>query len=415
MSWLSEFLHSPLDYLQENPLKALSLLAAPVAAIAAPFALPAVGSALGGVGAGLGFGGAAVGGAEAAGAGLLGAEAGGWLGAGLGADAAFGSGFAGLGGEAAGLAGGLGGEVAGLGGAGASFGADSALASVLGGDAAAGFGEGALSAFAAEGGSGGMPFLEGNLDWIARMFPGEFGAAAGGEGFGGLPSAFAGGGEAVGGLPGIVTDASMACAPLAVSADAVALGTSGPLEAATPGFWDKLWGGTVNSVMKNPLGTALAAGGLGYSMLNQGTSGNMDAMAGQAAALNAQGQELMKHLQNGTLPPGLDQAVKNATSAMKARIVSNHARNGQSTNPAQNSALAQELNQVDLNAVALIAQQGQQLLTTGMNATNMSGQLYGMLENLDRQASQRTGQAIANFAAALSGPRVNISLGGARA
>jgi len=382
MSWLSEFLHSPLDYVSENPLKALSLLAAPVAAIAAPFALPALGGALG-----IGGAAGAAGGAGAAGAGILGAEAGGLLAGAGGLGAAEGAAGAGL------------------------LGGSDILASLgLGGE----FGADALGAFASGagevGGASGTWIPEFGLDSIyggigAFDSPGVA-ASLGGEGISAGAGVSAGGGG--GGLSGISLDPLMSGAPMAGSADAAAF-------AAEPGWWSKLGTGAMDSIMKNPVGTALAGGGLAYSMMQgQQKSPEMEAMAASAAGLNEQGKQLMSYLQSGTLPPGLQTAVSNATASMKARIISNHARNGQSTNPSQNSALAQELNQVDLNSVALIAQQGQQLLQSGMTATNMSTQLYGMLENMNRQSSQRMGQAIANFAAALSGPRVNVNIGGQR-
>ena len=368
MSWLSEFLHSPIDYIQEEPLKALSLIGAPLAAIAAPFAFPAIGGALG-----LGAGAAA-----GAGAGI---------GAGLGA--------AGGAAEGAGILGGLGGLFGGAEAAAGGGGAD--ILSSLGIE---GISPDALSSFASAGEGGGVPFSEANFDWVSRMYPSEFGSSFGTSpvdavsGTNGIDlSAVNLGDLAGGGGGGLVTDA----------------GGTAAGETAAPGFLDKLWSGATNSVTKNPLGVALAGGALGYNMLQGNkTSPEMDAMSRNAGALNAQGQELMKYLQSGTLPPGLQQGVNNATAAMKARIVANHARNGNPTDPNRNSALAQELNQVDLNAMALIAQQGQQLLTTGMNATNMSSQLYGMLEQLNRQQSQQTGQAIANFASALSGPSITI-------
>lgn len=364
MSWLSEFLHSPIDYISEEPLKALSLLAAPVAAIAAPFALPALGGALG-IGAGAGAAGAG---------GLLGAEAGGLL-----------AGAGGLGAEAGGL-----------------FGADAAIASILGEGAATGFGDGAL-AFASGAGEG----VGGAMgSWIP-----EFGVDALYNGIGAfdVPAAASGGFDTFGPtMEQLLAGGSGAASDIGAAGGAVSGaidGGAGAVSAAAePGWWSQLGTGALNSVMKNPLGVALAAGGLGYNMLQgQQTSPEMDAMKAAAQGLGGQGAEMMKYLQTGTLPPGLKAAVDQASAAMKARIVANHARNGQSTNPSQNSALAQELNSVDLNATAMIAQQGQQLLNSGMNAVNMSTQLYGMLENLNRQQSQRMGQAIANFASALNG------------
>lgn len=302
------------------------------------------------------------------------------LGSALGIGAGAGAAGAGVGlAEGAGLlgaeAGGLLGAEAGLGGAltatGAAGGGAESILSSLGIDGGA-FGSDALGAFAADT-SGGLGADTG----IASL---------------------------AGGTPATDAIAAQGFAPLA-----------GPeAAAAQPGFFDNLVTGATNSITRNPIGVGLGVGGLAYNIAaGQKVSPEMKAMSENAKALNAQGQQLMSYLQSGTLPPGLQTAIDNAKAASRARIIANHARNGQATDPSMNSALAQELNQLDLNATALIAQKGQELLTTGMNATNMSTQLYSMLEGMNRQQSQQMGQAIANFAAALSGPRpIQINTGG---
>lgn len=199
-----------------------------------------------------------------------------------------------------------------------------------------------------------------------------------------------------------------------------ASGIGGEAAAGTggTGFWDKVVSGATNSLTKNPLGIASAAFGLGKTMLaGSPNAAEMDALRGQAgalgsqaAALNAQGQQLAAYLQSGTLPPGLQTAVDQATKAYKARVIANHAKNGMSTDPRQNSALAAELGQADTNAIMMAAQLGQQLLQSGqefmkmgMNAQGLSSKIYEGLIKLDREQSAATGKAIANFAAALSG------------
>lgn len=142
-------------------------------------------------------------------------------------------------------------------------------------------------------------------------------------------------------------------------------------------------------------------------------SPEMKALGGQAAQLNAQQVKLMSYLEKGTLPPGLQQAVQSATSAAKANAISNAARNGQSTDPTQNTPLAAQLASIDKQMIALIAQQGVALMNSGLVAAQISSSLYGMLEKLNQQHAQSTGQAIANFAAALSGgPKINVIGGG---
>ena len=103
-------------------------------------------------------------------------------------------------------------------------------------------------------------------------------------------------------------------------------------------------------------------------------------------------------------------SVDQAAKAYKARIIQNHAKNGMSTDPRQNSALGAELAQADINAVMMTAQLGQQLLQSGtqflnmgMQAQGLSSKIYEGLVRLDREQSKETGKAIANFAASLSG------------
>ena len=361
MSWLSQFINDPGQFITESPLKALGLLAAPLGAIAAPFLAPEIGAATGLFGAGEAAAGAGAAGAEAAGAGALG----------------FGEAAAGAGAEAGGtsleaLLGGTGGPFEGIAG---------------GGGLSTAGGPGGALAYA--------PDFNASFD--------AFGGAAGGAPSPGLPGGAGFGGEAApfGGVS---------------PADAAAEGSTGAGINAGGGadltggggqsFWDKIVGGAQKSFANNPLGIGLAGAGLGYNMLTGNrTSPEVKAMQGQAAQLNQQQAELMGYLQKGTLPPGLQSAVSSATSAMKARIISNHARNGMSTDPSQNSALAQELNNVDLQAVQLIAQQGVALMNSGLQAAGISSQLYGMLEKINQQQAQSTGIAIANFAAAASGYR----------
>ena len=191
-------------------------------------------------------------------------------------------------------------------------------------------------------------------------------------------------------------------------------------------LWDRLVGGATNSITKNPLGIAVAGGALAYDVLK----GNPDSssinalkaeapgLAAQGAALTASGQNLQTYLTNGTLPPGLQQQVTNAVQAAKARIIANHAANGENTNPAQNSALAQELNQVDLDAIAQagtletqLFQSGTQLLQTGINETGLSSQIYEALVKIDQTNNNQLMTAIASMAAALGGG-TKIQIGG---
>lgn len=193
------------------------------------------------------------------------------------------------------------------------------------------------------------------------------------------------------------------------------------------GILDSLTTGAINSITKNPLGIALSGGGLLYTLLkgNQ-TDPNQAALQAEAPQLLAQGQQLsasaqqlQSYLTSGTLPPALQAQVTSAVNAAKAQIIANHAANGQSTNPTQNSALAQELAQADINGLSLagnLEQQlfnsGTQLLQTGINETGLSTQIYQTLVGMDQANNQQLMSAIASMAAALGGgSNVKLSLG----
>jgi hypothetical protein len=163
-------------------------------------------------------------------------------------------------------------------------------------------------------------------------------------------------------------------------------------------FIDSLTG----AVQKNPVGTAIAAGGLGYNILRSQTTPNQAALSAEAAALGKQGSILSSYLQKGTLPPGLQASVDQAVASAKARAISNAAAQGLPTDPARNTALAATLAGIEQNAVISAAQIGQQLLQSGIQESGLSAQIYQQLANLDMTQTQNIGKAIASMAAALS-------------
>jgi len=184
-------------------------------------------------------------------------------------------------------------------------------------------------------------------------------------------------------------------------------------------FLDKLVGGAESSITRNPLGIALAGGGLAFNMLNPNQPGKaqIDQLSAIAAQQQQQGQRLSAFLENGTLPPGLQTSVDMATQAAKARAVQNAASSGLPTDPSHNSSLAQTFTTIDQQAVATAGQLGAQMLQLGMSETQMASTILNQLLVADQHQAQATGQAIANFAAALGGGgnRINLNLGGASA
>ena len=197
--------------------------------------------------------------------------------------------------------------------------------------------------------------------------------------------------------------------------------------------------------LANPL-TDIGIGGLGYSLysgyeqkqalnqLNQqeaGAAASAQAIATQetnaAQPLITQGTALTQYLTTNTLPPQYQSMVAQQVAAQKAAIIQGYASRGQNSNPEQNSALQQDLNNVDTQASTLqanleqqLAQAGtqmvataNQLLQSGASATQISAELPIQIAELNASLNATTSTAISNFAAAMNGGannRGNITL-----
>ncbi len=359
MSWFSQFLDDPGEFISESPWKALGLLAAPLGAIAAPFLLPEMGAAAG-----------LFGGAEAAAGGLGAAE--GLGAAGLGEGALAGVSLEGLAGGAAGgtaasegLFGGLG-----LGGFGGEAGGLGSTALGFSGEAAPGMGGDLASWLGAPGGAGGDA-----TDAFAYA---------------------SGAGDSS--ISGDAVSSGLGLGDSSVGGDALSVGGG-----EKPGFLSNLWDKAAADPLKSA-GIGISGLGLGYNMLSGANkSPNVAAMQASAGAQSAQAQQLMSYLQKGQLPPGLEGIAKTMQQSMDAQAIANAAKSGMPTDPTQNTSLMNQLSANKERVFGWIAQQGVQLLNSGIQLSGLSNSLYAQLEQLDRQKSQQTGQAIANFAAALNG------------
>ena len=180
--------------------------------------------------------------------------------------------------------------------------------------------------------------------------------------------------------------------------------------------------GLTNSLTSNPLGVALGAGGLGYSIY-EGTQNtkNQQALQADAAAANtnsagleAQGQGLVNYLTSGTLPAGYQVQVTQAINSAITNAKSNAAAQGLSTDPTQNTALAAQIAEIQNQEPILqeqlasqLAGTGTSLINAGATAAGLSGSLYSTLVNNDTTQAANAGKAIATLAAALNGKSTN--------
>jgi hypothetical protein len=229
------------------------------------------------------------------------------------------------------------------------------------------------------------------------------------------------------GAPSAGTSASSVAAPAGVSGvpdpTAVAGGTAATAGQAAKStsigdLLGKAGGSVVDSVTKNPVGTALGAAGLGYNiMAGQKQSANQAALTADAkkATANsdqmvASGEALQKYMTDGTLPPAYQQQVDNAINDAKTTAISNAAAQGQPTDPTKNTSLAATLAKIDASRAGMQAQvasqlfsSGSSLINSGQSAANLSGNLYGTLVQNDTAQAANTGKAIATLAAAMNG------------
>lgn len=228
--------------------------------------------------------------------------------------------------------------------------------------------------------------------------------------------ALAAGGTPSGGVSGAGLTPNVAAGAPAAANVGGAAATAAPT-ASSPFSLESLVGSVGKSVAANPLGLGLAGGGLIYSVLSEKQVGEaQQKLAQEAAALGPQGQQLMSYLSSGSLPPGLKLQLDQATKAAKASVISNYAKQGLSTDPTQNSALAQQLQMIDQQAVISVSQIGEQLYTTGLQTAGLSSQLYTQLAQLDQTQTANIGKAIANFAGAISPSKgLTLNVGGSKA
>lgn len=203
---------------------------------------------------------------------------------------------------------------------------------------------------------------------------------------------------------GIPTGAGTTTAP-DVTGAAPAAGGAPP-----PSMWDKLVSGAESQVTKNPLGLAVSGVGLAKDLA---TGGQLPPQAGklqsQADALAAQGNLLSSYIQSGTLPPGAQTAIDQATASAKAAIRSKYASLGQSGS----SAEIQDLNNIDMAAKTQGFNIASQLLASGISETGLSADIYKQLLTATSAQDKQLGDAISNFAVAASGgPQIRLPSGG---
>ena len=167
----------------------------------------------------------------------------------------------------------------------------------------------------------------------------------------------------------------------------------------TGGDWASKIAKTLGIDKMNPMSTLASAGILAKNFLSNQTIPGANALKTEAGQLQTQGNQLSGYLASGTLPPGVQTSIDQATQAAKAKMRGSFASMGLSGSPMEASAMAN----IDQSASAQGAQIATQLLQTGMNETNMSAAIYENLLKFNVGQNDQTMKAIASLASSMAG------------
>jgi hypothetical protein len=172
-------------------------------------------------------------------------------------------------------------------------------------------------------------------------------------------------------------------------------------------------------------GVTAGLGGLGLNLMKgnpaPGPQNQMTNVGGAAMSqfqLNAaNAQTLEQPLLTGTLPPSAQAGIQQWVNATKAKIVSGYGARGQPTAPGTNSALDQDLANVDQQALAMqlnyeqtFFAAGQQLQQTAYNNLALDESTQAALANLNLSSTANLNQSIATLASAMVGGKGGFSL-----
>jgi hypothetical protein len=143
-------------------------------------------------------------------------------------------------------------------------------------------------------------------------------------------------------------------------------------------------------------GLANQTGAQGQSLINQGLGQQSAPRAGAtdlATSAVSQGQSLASHLENGTLPPGVQGAIDQASNAAIQTIKGQYASRGMSGS----SSELQDINAVKARAVTQGTQIALQLQQQGLGFEQLGANLYnsliGQSNNLLQVGANLTGQS----------------------
>jgi hypothetical protein len=107
----------------------------------------------------------------------------------------------------------------------------------------------------------------------------------------------------------------------------------------------------------------------------------------------------MAYQQSGTLPAGLQDALRGATNAAKAQVRSKYAQMGLAGSTMESQALGQ----IDQTSASQTAQIAMQLFQQGVGLDQIASQIYSNLLRVEMQQDTNLQNAVSSFARGISG------------
>jgi hypothetical protein len=156
-------------------------------------------------------------------------------------------------------------------------------------------------------------------------------------------------------------------------------------------FWKK--------ITDNPQVLLAAAPLLMNMMSGSATDATQAALTRQAAETQSQAKTQMAYQQSGTLPAGLQDALRGATNAAKAQVRSKYAQMGLAGSTMESQAIGQ----IDQASASQTAQIAMQLFQQGVGLDQISSQIYGRLLTSEMQQDTNLQNAVSSFARGMSG------------
>lgn len=215
--------------------------------------------------------------------------------------------------------------------------------------------------------------------------------------------------------PSSISSLSSPAGALNLTNDAGApIGSSlaGSVPAAAGGTGAAGGGSSLLKSVEGAAGPLISGAGLAMNLLKKpavsgASAGEASTALSNTAAQEAnQGTTLQNYITTGTLPAGAQAGIDQATNSAKAAVRSQYASMGMSGSSSEQQALAA----IDANAQAQGEQEAQSLLDSGIQESQLSGQLYQNILNGALQQDQQLSSAIGNFTGSVAGTtKPNVS------